>query len=105
MTQKKNYFNKNNKRKFNFFKVPSKVLPATNHVTANKSVINDSSTKASTAEKKEKILGVKIDCKQIILEEKFQCKVNELWDVFSKVELMTAFTRGDVKLDFSKNGE
>jgi hypothetical protein len=50
-------------------------------------------------------VGVKIDCKTIIFEEKFQCKSDALFDCFSKVELVTAFTRGDVKMDFSKNGE
>lgn len=66
---------------------------------------NSKSTSAPSISKDEKVLGVKIDCKTIIFEEKFQCKANELFDVFSKLELMTAFTRGDVKLDFKKNGE
>lgn len=78
---------------------------AVNHITTNKTVINDG--KASSSDKKDenKSLGVKIDCKTISLEEKFTCKSIELWDCFSKIELMTAFTRGDVKLDFNKNGE
>jgi activator of HSP90 ATPase len=76
-----------------------------NHITSNKAVINEPKASSKTSDSKDKPLGVKIDCKTVVLEEKFQCKVNELFDVFSKVELMTAFTRGDVKLDFSKNGE
>ncbi|XP_070495439.1 activator of 90 kDa heat shock protein ATPase homolog 1 [Chironomus tepperi] len=82
----------------------TKTLPA-NHVTSNKAVINDSNIKAPSTEKSEKPLGVKLDCKTLLLEEKFQCKVSELWDCFSRIEPMTAFTRGEVKLNFSKNGE
>ncbi|KAG5682719.1 hypothetical protein PVAND_012053 [Polypedilum vanderplanki] len=72
------------------------------HTTSNKSVINASSTVAA---KKDEQIGVKIDCKTLILEEKFQCKSNELWDCFSKVELLSAFTKSDAKLNFEKNGE
>lgn len=79
-------------------------------INANKGVINDSNKTATAnstaaATKPNAGLGVKIDCKTIVLEEKFTCKVNELFDCFSKTELMTAFTRGDVKLDFRKSGE
>jgi activator of HSP90 ATPase len=79
--------------------------------TANKSVINNSTAKskpaaaAAAAGGKDAPLGVKIDCKTVLLEQKFQCKVVELWDCFSKTELMSAFTRSDVKLNFEKNGE
>lgn len=40
-----------------------------------------------------------------MFEEKFQCKAKELFECFSKIELVKAFTRGDVKLDFKKDGE
>jgi hypothetical protein len=86
------------------FQAQTKSLPA-NHVTSNKAVINDSNIKTPSTEKSEKPLGVKLDCKTLLLEEKFQCKVSELWDCFSRIEPMTAFTRGEVKLNFSKNGE
>jgi activator of HSP90 ATPase len=81
------------------------IKPVANHVTTNKSTINDGKTKASVEKTENKTLGVKIDCKTLVFEERFQCKANELYDCFSKKELMTAFTRGDVKLDFVKNGE
>jgi len=85
----------------------NKAAPVVNHIATNKAVINNSKSAAtpSSNNNNEKVLGVKIDCKTIIFEEKFQCKANELFDCWSKVELMTAFTRGEVKLDFSKNGE
>lgn len=94
------------------FLIPSLYQPVNNlptaHVTSNKSVINNSAKSASTTQTEKsdiKPLGVKIDCKTVILEEKFQCKSSELFDCFSKVELMSAFTRSDVKLDFKKGGE
>lgn len=83
----------------------AKTVAASNHITSNKAVINDSNSKTPSTDKNEKSLGVKIDCKTLLLEERFQCKVSELWDCFSRIEPMTAFTRGDVKLDFVKNGE
>lgn len=73
------------------------------HITSNKAVVNNSSSNSSA--KPAPSLGVKIDCKTLIFEEKFQCKADALYDCFSKLELVTAFTRGDVKLDFTKNGE
>lgn len=86
------------------FQAQTKSLPA-NHVTSNKAVINDSNIKTPSTDKSEKPLGVKLDCKTLMLEEKFQCSVSALWDCFSRIEPMTAFTRGEVKLNFSKNGE
>lgn len=80
--------------------------PVVNTVSSNKAVFNNSKpATAPSTNKDEKVLGVKLDCKTIIFEEKFQCKAKELFDVFSKKELATAFTRGEAKLDFSKNGE
>lgn len=79
-------------------------MPA-NHITTNKTVINDGKASSTNKKVEDKPLGVKIDCKTIVIEQKFTCKAIELWDCFSKIELMTAFTRGDVKLNFSKNGE
>lgn len=82
-------------------------MPA-NHITQNKSVVNDGKSSSVSNDKKvaeKPTLGVKIECKTIVMEQKFTCKASELWDCFAKVELMTAFTRGDAKLNFSKNGE
>lgn len=70
-------------------------------MSTNKNVVNKSSDKAAES----KPLGVKIDCKTIFLEEKFQCKANELFDCFGKIELVQAFTRDAAKVEFTKNGE
>lgn len=48
---------------------------------------------------------MKIDCKTIFLEERFQCKASDLFDCFGKIELAQAFTRDAAKIDFTKNGE
>lgn len=71
-------------------------------VNTNKNVVNKSGDN-KTAENKP--IGVKIDCKTIFLEEKFQCKAKELFDCFAKIELVQVFTRDAAKLDFTKNGE
>lgn len=77
-----------------------------NQIATNKAVINKSTASSAPSKSDEgKSVGVKIDCKTIAFDEKFQCASKELFDCFSKIELMTAFTRGDVKLDFVKNGE
>jgi activator of HSP90 ATPase len=46
-----------------------------------------------------------VDCKTLNFKENFQCKAKELYDALTKKEYVQAFTRGDVKLDFVKNGE
>jgi len=75
----------------------------------NKAVINDpkpsNTVSSSTSPDAAKPLGVKLDCKTIIFEEKFHCKAQALFDCFARQELMQAFTRGDVTLDFKKGGE
>lgn len=73
-----------------------------------KSLINDFKTSTNlNADKKEsdKPLGVKIDCKTLTFNESFRCKANELYEVFSRKEMVAAFTRGDVKFDFTKGGQ
>lgn len=71
-------------------------------ISTNKNVVNNSGN-SKAAENKP--LGVKIDCKTVFLEEKFQCKAHELYDCLTKVELVQAFTRDSAKVDSTKNGE
>lgn len=72
--------------------------------TKSKTIINDSTPSINNNNTKSTV-GLKVDVKTIYFNEKFHCKANELWDCFSKKELLSAFTRGDVKLDFVKGGE
>ncbi|XP_044756789.1 activator of 90 kDa heat shock protein ATPase homolog 1 [Coccinella septempunctata] len=56
-----------------------------------------------TSEKKE--LGVKIEVKTIKDTQKFQCKASEFYDAMTRIEMVTAFTHGPVKLELFKNGK
>lgn len=71
--------------------------------STQKVLINEfSSTKISTEQKP--ILGVKMDVKTITFNEKFQCSAQQLYDALTKIEMVTAFTRGHVKMDACKGG-
>lgn len=50
-------------------------------------------------------VGLKIECKTIKLQERFQCRAHELYEALTKKEMVAAFTRGDVKCDSQKGGE
>jgi activator of HSP90 ATPase len=52
-----------------------------------------------------KPLGVKLEVQTIEFTQTFQCKASDLYNVFVDVSMVTAFTRGHVKLDATKNGE
>lgn len=52
-----------------------------------------------------KAVGCKLDVKTLDAVEKFQCRANELYDALTRVDMVTAFTRGHVKLDLFKGGE
>ncbi|XP_026471549.1 activator of 90 kDa heat shock protein ATPase homolog 1 [Ctenocephalides felis] len=45
-----------------------------------------------------------IDVTTINLKHKFQCKAQEFYDAMTRIEMVTAFTRGAVQLDASKGG-
>lgn len=49
--------------------------------------------------------GLKLDVKTLETVERFQCQANELYDALTRVDMVTAFTRGHVKLDLFKGGE
>lgn len=50
-------------------------------------------------------LGLKIDTTTIKDTIKFQCTAQEFFDALTRVELVTAFTRGHVKCDAFKGGK
>ncbi|XP_055592494.1 activator of 90 kDa heat shock protein ATPase homolog 1 [Uranotaenia lowii] len=50
-------------------------------------------------------VGLKLDVKTLEVTERFVCRANELYDALTRVDMVTAFTRGHVKLDLFKGGE
>uniref|UniRef100_A0A6M2DLS5 Putative activator of 90 kDa heat shock protein atpase log 1 n=1 Tax=Xenopsylla cheopis TaxID=163159 RepID=A0A6M2DLS5_XENCH len=46
-----------------------------------------------------------IDTTTINLKHKFQCKAQEFYDAMTRIEMVTAFTRGPVQLDATKGGD
>ncbi|GBP80662.1 Activator of 90 kDa heat shock protein ATPase homolog 1 [Eumeta japonica] len=53
----------------------------------------------------QKPIGCKIDTRSIELTEKFQCRAQEFYDAMTRIEMVTAFTRGHVKMDVQKGGK
>ncbi|CAH2046624.1 unnamed protein product, partial [Iphiclides podalirius] len=56
-----------------------------------------------SAEKKQ--VGCKLDTKTIELSETFQCRADEFYNAMTRIEMVTAFTQGHVKMDAEKGGK
>lgn len=52
-----------------------------------------------------KRLGLKIDTQTIKQTHNFQCTAHEFYDVFTRIELVTAFTRSEVKMEPVEGGK
>lgn len=52
-----------------------------------------------------KQVGCKLDVKTLDVVERFQCRANEIYDALTHTDMVTAFTRGHVKLELFKGGE
>ncbi|CAG9857077.1 unnamed protein product [Phyllotreta striolata] len=52
-----------------------------------------------------KQIGLKIDTKSFKQTQKFQCTAQEFYNAMTRIEMVTAFTRGHVKLDPVKGGK
>lgn len=50
-------------------------------------------------------VGCKLDTKSIELTESFQCRAQEFYDALTRIEMVTAFTQGHVKMDVEKGGK
>jgi activator of HSP90 ATPase len=86
--------------------VPAKVDQVINLTSGFNKQINVNAISATKAKPTtEKPLGVKLDVEKIEFVEKFQCKANDLFNVFVDISMVTAFTRGHVKLEATKGGE
>ncbi|KAJ0183114.1 hypothetical protein K1T71_001090 [Dendrolimus kikuchii] len=57
----------------------------------------------STQNKKQ--IGCKLDTRTIELSEKFQCRAQEFYDAMTRIEMVTAFTQGHVKMEPEKGGK
>lgn len=51
-----------------------------------------------------KSVGCKLDVTTVQVFENFQCRANEIYDAWTKPEMVSAFTRGPCKLDATKGG-
>lgn len=52
-----------------------------------------------------KQIGLKLDVTTINVTQQFQCKSQEFYDALTRIEMVTAFTRAQVKMDASKGGK
>lgn len=50
-------------------------------------------------------VGCKLDTKSIEITETFQCRAQEFYDAMTRIEMVTAFTQGHVKLEAEKGGK
>ncbi|XP_045449713.1 activator of 90 kDa heat shock protein ATPase homolog 1 [Melitaea cinxia] len=50
-------------------------------------------------------IGCKLDTKTIELSESFQCRAQEFYDAMTRIEMVTAFTQGHVKMEAEKGGK
>ncbi|KAG6447907.1 activator of 90 kDa heat shock protein ATPase homolog 1 [Manduca sexta] len=50
-------------------------------------------------------IGCKLDTKTIEMSEKFQCRAQEFYDAMTRIEMVTAFTQGHVKIEAEKGGK
>ncbi|XP_076655305.1 activator of 90 kDa heat shock protein ATPase homolog 1 [Halictus rubicundus] len=58
----------------------------------------------ASSNKKETVLGTKILTTTIKQQQKFQCRAEEFYNVFTTIEMVQAFTKGPVKLEPKKGG-
>lgn len=87
------------------------ILPKKDNVKENISNITSgfnakmqmNSTVISSNNKKE--LGCKISTTTIKQQQKFQCRAEEFYNVFTTIEMVQAFTKGSVKLEPKKGGK
>lgn len=50
-------------------------------------------------------IGCKLDVRTLTTSETFQCQAKDLYDVLTKSELVSVFTRSAAKVDACKGGE
>lgn len=73
--------------------------------TVHISGVNKQKIELQAVTSEPKKVGVKLDVKTLETVESFQCRANELFDALTQIHMVTAFTRGHVKLDLFQGGD
>lgn len=74
------------------------------NITSGLNVKMQMNSDVTTANKKSQV-GCKISTTSIKQQQKFQCRAEEFYNVFTTVEMVRAFTKGPVKLEPNKGGK
>lgn len=73
-----------------------------NQKNDNRCNYNTSSKATATAGS---TLGCKIEVRTLTIEDEFQCSANDLYNVLTKSDMVTSFTRAPAKVEASRGGE
>ncbi|KAK9875169.1 hypothetical protein WA026_005961 [Henosepilachna vigintioctopunctata] len=84
--------------------LPKKDEVKPNNVVNHTSGFNKNKVNMMPVVSDKKQLGTKLDVTTINDTQKFQCKAIEFYDALTRIEMVTAFTHGPVKVDLFKNG-
>lgn len=85
--------------------LPKKEETKPDHVKILSSGFNKKVNIEPVLNEEKKHTGSKIDTQAIKQTYNFQCTAQELYDVLTRIELLTAFTRSEVKLEPVKGGK
>lgn len=84
-------------------KTPTANEKTNNHAAkAAKAALN---SYASDTNRNNNGLGCKLDVRTLTMTEEFQCSPNDIYNALTKVDMLTAFTRGPVKAEAVRGGE
>lgn len=87
------------------------ILPKKDEIVKTDSTINNLSSgfnkkiNMTPVISNNKQIGVKVETSTINSTQKFQCNAQEFYDSMTRIEMVTAFTRGHVKLEPFKGGK
>lgn len=85
--------------------LPKKDVVKPDNITNLSSGFNKKINMTPVESKAKSDVGVKIDTTTFKLCQKFQCRGQDFYDAMTRVEMVTAFTQGHVKLDPVKGGK
>lgn len=80
-------------------------VPKPDNVSTITSGFNKKINMEPVVSNQNKQIGLKLDTKSIELSESFQCRAHEFYDAMTRVEMVTAFTQGHVKMEAEKGGK
>uniref|UniRef100_A0A1L8EIL1 Putative activator of 90 kDa heat shock protein atpase log 1 n=1 Tax=Haematobia irritans TaxID=7368 RepID=A0A1L8EIL1_HAEIR len=79
--------------------------PATPIVKTNTKVSNNCKYDSNSKVVAPTSLGCKLDVRTLCIEEEFQCTANDLYNVLTKPDMVTSFTRTPAKVEAIRGGE